>query len=240
LKDFETHAVAFEEILSGKANLDDSDVLVWNDFYFDALPESLTDAVIDRLKKQVKKGKGLFLVCNGVRMVPQLLGIKEKNPETVVSWIGLIKYQIGIRGTNSTMDDGLLSGLQESTDAKGLYAFHDCGNASAYRHIYRRIIWPNDCSISNDCRILAEFGIIITGDMKLIKNQVPEKLVDVTPILREWGMGKGHILGYDFGLTYVWGSEEKWMATENELRFVQNCVNHLANGKKSPKVAILY
>ena len=61
-----------------------------------------------------------------------------------------------------------------------------------------------------------------------------------SPVLWEWPLEKGNIVGYACGLRDGHGSLDRFEPSENERAFVRNTVRHLASGMKEVQVGVLW
>jgi hypothetical protein len=197
------------------------DVLIWNHYFLDQLPKACTPEMVEALGEYVRRGGGLFLVANAIRLVPQLKGTGVDNARTL---------HIGHR-LNSTYESfGLAPAVADHPVFQGMPPGPFPLIAPAAWDIVKRVVWPGAAG----GRVLAEMQV----ELKPGQTSA-EEIAQRSPALWEWRLGKGIIVGYGCGLRCLLGSPNRWIPSENLLRLTHNIVRYLAQGATDIRVGIL-
>ncbi len=195
------------------------DVLVWNHYCLDELPETLRPAVIDNLRNHVEHGGGLLLMANAVRIAPQLMGTSTDRWRTLH-----IGHHLNV--------DCQSFNLEALVDAHPVF-----------QGLSPRVTWiePGPSDIFK--RVLGD----APGGRALARMQVqfkPGKHSDdpiyaSTPALWEWRLDQGRILACACGPRYTLGSPNRWTPPASARRLVENAVRYLGGGAPKVRVGLL-
>jgi len=222
LKPFHPECLRLGDVAARRAISRDYDVLVWNYYCLDSLPRDLTTDDVEAIREHVSRGGGLFLLANAVRLVPRLTGAASSGFRTL--HIGHhIDEDCRVLGLEPVAGDhAIFRDLQRSGD--GTVPLLPVQGSD----IFKRVLWdaPGGSVLAN---MHVEFKPGRGWDDPIFAR---------SPVLWEWRIGKGRIIGCGFGLRYSLGSPNRWTPSAAALRLVENAVRY-AGGAQGAKVGVL-
>jgi hypothetical protein len=229
---FSPEHVSLESLSRDASNLTDYDVLVWNYYFLDSLPRSLTPGPVGALRGYVEQGGGLFLIANAVRLLPQLTGVSMQDAKTfhIGHHLNRVCDYFGIEATVRNHPV-----FQDMRPAGSLTACFPLVNLGAY-DIFKRVLCEFHSPAGHEARIL---GLMHAGFKQ--GNRQVKPIYEPSPILWECRLGKGSIIAYAAGVRCSLGSPNRWEPSENEnsLVFARNILRHLGHQQERIRVGIL-
>ncbi|MEN6608560.1 MAG: hypothetical protein ABFD60_15045, partial [Bryobacteraceae bacterium] len=228
LSSFGSERVSIATVASDPATLRRYDVLVWNHYCLDSLPRGLTPDVVEALRNYVSRGGGLFLIANAVRLLPQLTGASATAMKTL---------HIGHHLNSACESFGLEIVSEEHPVFRGLRQSGDrCVPLISPRtfDIFKRVL-PADAGLAATAgNVLAKMHVECKPG-----ESCTDPIFEPSPIMWEWRIGKGTVIGLGCGLRYTLGSPNRWTPSENAVSMARNIVRYLGHGQEGIKVGIL-
>ncbi len=228
LSSFDSGHVPFTAAVSDPATLRRYGMLVWNHYCLDALPRDLTPDVVEALRDYVSRGGGLFLIANAIRMLPQLTGDPAPALRTlhIGHHLNTTCESLGLEVVS--VEHPIFQGLRQSGDrcvpliSPGAF------------DIFKRVL-PTDAGLAATAgNVLAKMHVECKPG-----ESCTDPIFEPSPVLWEWRIGKGTIIGYGCGFRYTLGSPNRWTPSENAVRIAGNIVRYLGRGPEDARVGIL-
>lgn len=224
LKGFDHRRISLRQDIS--AHVQAYDVLAWYPYYYDGFPDRLEASSIDSLRHFVEQGGGLFLIEDGVRIVPTLLGLDSPEAE-MKAFVNLpVSYmESGIRVLPDKAGSPIFEGLEPvGQDSPAYVLIHP-----DRWDVYKLVEWQDYSFALETGRLLATaFG------------RVEAVFGPDSPCLWEFEVGKGRIIAYARNLRRGHGTPDLWVPSENESKLVRNIICYASQGKGSPRVGLLW
>jgi hypothetical protein len=219
------------------------------------------------LRRQVEKGKGLLLLANANRILPRLLGGNLEGLRTYTGYFGQPGLVIGVEAEPSARQHELFRGLSPAEPGKAVFPLVSFVNWD----FYKRVMWKARGEINENGSSLARMHVEKTNRKGPVSQdkELKRPMYEPTPVLWEWRVGEGRILGYACSLRLLYGSggpayssdslekihvfrdltdgsdrpdyssPSECLPSQNLLMFVQNMVRYLAKGKGEINVGVL-
>ncbi len=223
---------SLKELSENPELLRDYNVILWNQYYIDRLPDHCSTAETDLLTNAVNEGKNLFLVANACHVLPEIFDLSDMQMTTEVATYGALN-KFRSKGICISED------LQESDIYKDL-EFDKHNNLTAVLvetdrwDALKRIMIPEESSLFREAEKKGSF--YISG----AHPNLDKKVIAKSPVLFEWKHGKGVIVAYTTNLRRGMGSMDLMPPTENEYIFIENIIRYLSATKKDCSVAVIW
>jgi hypothetical protein len=229
---FSPEYVSLKGLSDGAANLAGYDVLVWNHYFLDSLPPSMTAPVVEALRRYVEKGGGLFLIANAVRLLPPLAGIAMDDVRTnhIGHHLDRVCEYFGIEA--AVRDHPIFQNMRPAGSLTGCFPLIRIGN----HDIFKRVLFELHSPAGHEAKIL---GLMRAG-FKPGNRQV-QPIYESSPVLWECPLGKGSIIAYTCGVRCSLGSPNRWIPEENENSVIlaRNILQHLGHQREHIRVGVL-
>lgn len=216
------------------AALAKSDVVILNRFYLDSFPRDQMEYAAKTLDAYVQSGKGLFLICNGVRVLLTWLGI---GPERVT--VGYLNHSVlrelakplGIKALGNTQNHSVFQGLSSDACCGRAYSLVTPGKFDNFK----RVFWESRVPTKFEIQELAKMHVSGLG-----RDGPADSALAPSPVLWKGKRGDGRFVAYSCSLPNCYGSQETWSVSANASKFVQNVVRYLARANEGAKICVLY
>ena len=225
---FKSELVSLRAVGADKKSLAGYNVLLWHQYFLDSLPKDMAPETVKALREYVEQGGGLFLMANAVRLIPQLTNAEMEKMST--SHIGHHLYRkVKYFGVESAVDDHpVFQGMKPTASETRTFAL-----ISPSWDIFKRVLWQSSASDTGKC-----LATMHTEFKKGDKSS--NSIYKSSPVLWEWQLGKGRVIGYSCGLRHCFGSPNRTKPSGNLLTFVQNITRHLAQKNNAIRVGVLW
>jgi hypothetical protein len=217
--------------LSRGVDLAGHDVLVWNHYFLDSLPPSLTPAVVDAIRHHVQQGGGLFLIANAVRLLPPLTGIAMDDLRTnhIGHHLNRVCDYFGVEA--AIRDHPIFEGMKPADSVGKCFPLINIGA----HDIFKRVLFEVQPHAGHQVKALGLMHVRFKPDTRQV-----QPLYESSPVVWEYELGKGKVIAYACGVRCCLGSPNRWVPAEgeNSVIFVRNILRYLGHQRERILVGI--
>lgn len=221
-------------------DLHDFDVLCWYRYYLDALPPEANDDLFDALHEFVADGGGLFLGHTALRALPGITGLPATEFERRIVMSRRIEHRlyefyrtIAVRPEIDAAEHPIFRGL--SPRSGGSFEFSGTGGFVRFHRLMFDLP-PSETS----GRPLASLELDPVPESDRDYELPDEPAAAPTPVLWEWAVEDGKVLGCSINLRTCYGSVDRSGPNPNELQFMRNAIRYLGGLTGGPRVGLLW